>query len=103
MPKYCWRAGPETTAATRALKAGHDTPKLSPMNRKATATAAGVVAKARTTQPTSCEAVATSSIRRAPRRSVRDPPGPVTARAKTAIRDISSPDTPSEMSRTLLR
>ena len=35
MPKYCCRACPVTTAATRALKAGHETPKLNPRNRNA--------------------------------------------------------------------
>ena len=75
MPKYCWRAGPETTAAIRALKAGQEIPKLNPMKRNASATAAGVVANARTTQPTSWEAVASSSMTRAPIRSVSEPPG----------------------------
>ncbi len=103
MPKYCWRAGPETTAAMRALKAGHDVPKLKPMKRKARATAAGVVAKARITQPTSWEVVASSSISRAPMRSVSEPPGAVTARAKTAMSDMSRPDSPSSMPRTSCR
>jgi hypothetical protein len=85
------------------LKAGQDTPKLTPVKRKATATAAGVAAKAISAEPTSWEAVASSTIGRAPTRSVNAPPGPVTSRATTAIRGISVPARSRGMPRTSLR
>ena len=103
IPKYCWRAAPVVIAAMRALKAGHDTPKLIPMKTNATATMSGVVAKARITQPTSWALVAHSSIRRAPTRSVNAPPGPVTTIATTAMKAINRPARSKAMPRTSLR
>ena len=100
MPKYCWRVSPVVTAATRALKAGQETPKLKPRNANPTANSSGEVAKAISVQPTTWALVENSSIRRAPRRSVSAPPGPVTASATTAMKAISRPARSREMPRT---
>ncbi len=101
-PKYCWRAGPLTTAAMRALNAGQDSPKLSPSSANPTTNEGTDVAKATATQPTSWAADATSRMDRAPTRSVSEPPGPVTSRATTAITAMRVPAWPSGMPRTSL-
>ncbi len=100
MPKYCWRVSPVVTAATRELNAGHDTPKLKPRKAKPMKNMSGVVAKAMIAHAIIWLVVEKSSIRRAPTRSTRAPPGPVTASATMAMKAISSPARSSEIPRT---
>ena len=100
MPKNWVRRGPETMLEVRALNPGQPTPKLMPSRVNASTNAGTVVAKASTTAPTSWARLPQTSTTREPRRSISAPAGPVTTRATTAIRPMSSPATSSGTPRT---
>ena len=102
-PKYCWRTSPSTTVAMRELNAGHEAPKLMPSRTSATAAAAGVVANASSTVPSTIADWPPSMTTRAPYLSVSAPLGPVTTNADRAMTAISAPDSPSPKPRTSCR
>ena len=101
-PKYCWRNGPCTIAATIALNAGQVTPET-PISVVATIAIGTVSAKASTTTPTMCTTQATRVTSRAPNRSTAAPPGPVTSTPTVKIQAISKPATSRPMPRTSWR
>ena len=101
-PKYCWRSGPSTIAATMALNAGQVTPET-PISVVATIAFGTVSAKARMPTPTMCTRQATRVTRRAPNRSTAAPPGPVTMTPTAKIHAISRPATSRPMPRTSCR
>ena len=101
-PKYCWRSGPFTIAATIELNAGQETPET-PINVVATIAAGTVSAKARTRTPTMWTRQPTRITRRAPYLSTATPPGPVSSTPTVKIHAISRPATSRPMPRTSWR